>query len=130
MTIATIDQLRLVHACTGDAVVTENLVIHVTDGGPCQQPVTLRDGHTTTVIDCARRLPNDEQCRACRPIIVLRDTFTAVYDCDTLTGYHPGTLPDATADTTCRVCGDPLTAVLASAGRHLLCGTTQPGRVL
>jgi hypothetical protein len=73
VSIYTIEVHHLVHTCPGNPephpVPTWHRVLHVTPGGPCRMPVTVRCGDTTTVIPCRRHEPSERQCANCRTII-------------------------------------------------------------
>jgi len=124
MSIITVDRHEWLHTCPGDPlnphpIVTAQRVVHTVPGGPCRAPVTVRINGTSGLIPCGDRRRSDEQCSACRRIIVIREvSYTDL-------GYqHPEPInPAATgyAPTPCTVCGDKLAAVLAATGRHLLC---------
>ncbi|GAA2510895.1 hypothetical protein [Pilimelia columellifera] len=126
MTITTIDRHHTVHACTGDPVDTATTVVHTVDGGPCHQPVTIRAGSTLAVVSCGRVKPAAQQCHPCRPIVVVREVTYEVIDCDTLHGQHTTTVATGHSTHPCRICDQPLSAILAGLGRHILCGVPLP----
>jgi hypothetical protein len=113
------------HTCPADpephTYDTRRTVVHITPGGPCRRPVTIRCGATTATLPCGRNRPAGQHCVACRTIVV-EHTITARYD-----GQHgpeallPAPAAPALAARSCRYCGDPLAAGLACRGRHLLC---------
>jgi hypothetical protein len=86
MTAYQVDVHHLTHTCPADREPhpydTRRTVVAVAPGGPCRRPVTVRSGDTTTVIDCGRHLPREQQCPACR-IIVIEHTVTFTH-----TGHH------------------------------------------
>ena len=76
MTIITVDVHALMHTCPGN---TEphwcelgRDIVHITPGGECRTPVTIRCGDTVAVIACGRHEPPHRQCAACRVTVVER----------------------------------------------------------
>jgi hypothetical protein len=122
MTHYLVDVCHYTHTCPADraphVVDTCRTVVEGIPADPCQQPVTVRSGDTTTVLDCRRVLPGDQQCPACRTVITVRRETTIH-----LGPYAVavGEAPTGHADDPCRICGEPLAAVLASWGVHILC---------
>jgi len=70
VTIYSVDVHEITHTCPGNAephaIDVRRRVAHITPGGHCQTPVTIRVGHTTATIDCGRHEPAERQCRRCR----------------------------------------------------------------
>jgi hypothetical protein len=77
VTIYTVDVHETTHTCPGNpephGIDVRRRVAHITPGGHCQTPVTIRVGHTTTVIDCGRHEPAERQCRRCRNTVITGD---------------------------------------------------------
>ena len=126
MTAYQVDVHHFTHTCPADPEPhpydTRRTIVAVVVGGPCLGPVAVRSGDTITVIACGRHVPRDQQCRACR-ITVIEHAVTFTH-----TGPHTRAsrpMPTGLAAEPCRVCGQPLAAVLADHGTHLLC---QPRR--
>ncbi|BFU43395.1 hypothetical protein [Krasilnikovia sp. MM14-A1004] len=126
MTAILVDVHHYTHTCPAGPEPhpydTRRTVIAVNPGGPCRRPVSLRTGHTTVTIACGRRIPREQQCPACR-ITLIEHTMTFTH-----TGPHQQAtqpMPGGLAAHPCTSCGQPLAAVLAELGRHLLC---QPRR--
>ncbi len=73
MSIYAVEVFHLIHTCPADLdphpVDTRRRIVHVTPGGACLTPVTIRCGNTTTVIDCGRHEPAERQCANCRTIV-------------------------------------------------------------
>ena len=122
MTAIQIDVHHVTHTCPADPdshpYDTRRTVLVTVPGGPCRRPVTVRSGDATAVIACARHVPRDQRCPACR-ITVIEHAVTFTH-----TGAHtPASTPMPTglAPEPCRACGGPLAAVLADHGTHLLC---------
>jgi hypothetical protein len=124
VTIYAVAIVRLTHTCPADPQPhpfdTRRTIVHVTPGGACRQPVTIRCGDIVAVIACGRHRPADQQCGACKTIVV-EHTITAQFR-----GHHGAealipAVPAGHAPDPCRTCGRPLAAVLARQGRHLLC---------
>ncbi|WP_327009035.1 hypothetical protein OHA72_18325 [Dactylosporangium sp. NBC_01737] len=121
MSIYRVDEHHRTHTCPADPdphpIDIARTVVHITEGRPCLAPVTIRCGNRTVSIACSRQQPAHRQCSACRTVITV----------GTITVEHLGAAepcPRATihtAPTTCSVCGEPLNAVLADWGTHLLC---------
>ncbi len=124
MTHVVVDVHELTHTCPASAdphpIDIRHTIVQATPQGPCRTPVTVRCGTTTTTVSCGRRRPVARQCPACRPTIEIRHR----------TSHHLGPADPTPATTRpvfglarrpCAVCGEPLAAVLAHLGRHLLC---------
>jgi hypothetical protein len=64
----------LTHTCAADpephVIRQRQEIVATTPGGPCRQPIAIRIGGRTAVIDCARHEPAHKQCPACRTHIV------------------------------------------------------------
>jgi hypothetical protein len=122
MTVYLVDIAIRTHTCPGDGdphpYDIGRQVVHVIPGGPCQTPLTISDGDTTTQIPCASRQPADRQCHACRTVITER-TITVHHDGAHTVSATPAPQGDATEP--CTGCGQRLAAVLAAGGRHILC---------
>lgn len=119
-----IDVTEYVHTCPGDPqphpVVTSRTVVEQVPGGPCHQPRTVRSGTATVTVDCARLVPAEYQCAACRNTVTVRTITRIDLGAETVT---PGPPSSGVAALPCTVCGEPLADVLASSGMHLLpCG--------
>ena len=86
MTATQIDILHLTHTCPANPEPhiygTYRVVVAIAPGGPCRNPVTVRSGDTTAVIDCRRHLPREQRCPTCQDI-VLEHRVTI-----TFTGHH------------------------------------------
>ncbi|MEV4835430.1 hypothetical protein AB0K05_12965 [Nonomuraea sp. NPDC049486] len=41
---------------------------------PCERPVLVQANGHRRLIACGRRLPHDQQCRACRPAVTITQT--------------------------------------------------------
>jgi hypothetical protein len=125
MTAIQVDVRHLTHTCPADPEPhpydTRRTVLAVVPGGACRRPVTIHCGDTTTVIACGHRVPREQQCPACQ-ITVIEHAVTF-----TFTGHHGPQhracqpAPAGLSARPCRVCGQPLAAVLADDGTHLLC---------
>jgi hypothetical protein len=122
VTIHNIDLCHVTHTCPADEqphpIDIRRRVYHVTPGGPCRNPSTIRSGSTTAVIPCGRHEPTERQCAACRTVVIER----------TITTRHTGrtetdtpSVPSGLAPDPCQTCRHPLAAILATHGRHLLC---------
>ncbi|WFE29651.1 hypothetical protein O7623_10880 [Solwaraspora sp. WMMD791] len=76
MSIHLVDVVQVLHTCPADPQPhpydIRRTLVHVTPGGPCRAPVTIRCGNTTTTIDCGRHRPAAHQCGACRTTVVER----------------------------------------------------------
>jgi hypothetical protein len=126
VTIYAVDVDRLTHTCPADPQPhpydTRRTIVHITPGGACRQPVTIRSGDQAVVIACGRVRPADQQCGACKTIVVEHAVTAARFR-----GHHgaealiPAAVPVGLAAEPCASCGRPLAAVLARRGRHLLC---------
>jgi hypothetical protein len=85
-----VDVHHLTHTCPANPEPhpydTRRTIVAVFARQPCQRPVTVRSGSTTTVIDCGRHETPDRQCDACRNTIVKRHT----------TATHTGHVTDRT----------------------------------
>ncbi len=117
------------HTCPADpqphVVYSRRHILAIVDGGPCQTPVTFRCGDTTATVACGRREPAERQCLACR-VIVTEQSITTRHLGPVVVGQRPA--PTGLAKRPCHGCGQPLAAVLAEDGRHVLCATE--GRVV
>jgi hypothetical protein len=87
MTAYQVDVHHLTHTCPADPdephpYDSRRTIIAVNPGGPCRRPVTVRSGDTTAVIDCARHVPREQRCPACR-ITVIEHAVTFTH-----TGHH------------------------------------------
>ena len=74
MSIHLVDVEHLIHTCPGSTephpVATVRTVVHVTPGGSCRAPVTVRCADTVATVPCGRHEPAERQCGACRTIVV------------------------------------------------------------
>ena len=74
MTIYAVTVHHRTHTCPGDPdphpFDTAQQVVHVTPGGACRTPVTVRLNGTTTTVACGRRFPHHRQCPACQITVV------------------------------------------------------------
>lgn len=121
MSIYRVDEHHRTHTCPADPdphpVDITRVIVHITEGRPCLAPVVIRCGDRTVSIPCGRHEPAHRQCSACRTVVTV----------GTITVEHLGaaeSCPPAitrTEPTTCSVCGEPLAAILAERGTHLLC---------
>jgi hypothetical protein len=125
VTIYAVTISRLTHTCPADPQPhpydTRRTIVHITPGGACRQPVTIRCGDSTTVIACGRHRPADQQCGACKTIVVehaITAAFRGHHSAEALTA---GAVPPGLAVEPCATCGRPLATTLARRGRHLLC---------
>ncbi|WFE46356.1 hypothetical protein [Verrucosispora sp. WMMD1129] len=79
MTIHLVDLEHITHICPADPEPhpfdTRRTLVHITPGGPCRAPVTIRCGNVTAQIACHRHEPAKRQCGACR-VIVRERTIT------------------------------------------------------
>jgi hypothetical protein len=86
MTAVQVDVHHRTHTCPGDpephTYDTRRTVVAVAPGGPCRNPVTVRSGDSSAVIDCGRHVPREQRCPACR-ITVIEHTVTFTH-----TGHH------------------------------------------
>jgi hypothetical protein len=127
MSRVTVDVHEFTHSCGPDKAPhvydTRRTVVELEPSRPCLSPVTISAGQSRVVVDCGRARPTYQQCDACRPIVVIR-TVTRTHTGPDLAPDRP--VPTGLADTPCRVCGQPLAAVLAPAGLHVLCGRRLP----
>jgi hypothetical protein len=87
MTAVQVDVHHLTHTCPANPdeahpYDTRRTIVAIAPGGPCRNPITIRSGNTTAVIDCGRHVPRDQRCPACR-IIVIERTVTFTH-----TGHH------------------------------------------
>lgn len=82
MTAYLVDVHHLTHTCPADPEPhpydTRRTIVAVNPGGVCLRPVTVRSGDTTAVIACARHVPREQQCPACR-ITVIEHTVTFTF---------------------------------------------------
>jgi len=126
-----VDVHVVTHTCPADPqphpAHTSRTIVHVTPGGSCRTPVTLHhhDG-TTTQLPCGRREPHDRQCPACRTVVIER-RITVEHDPTPVLRGQPSA-PSGYAPNPCPACGQPVAAVLACTGRHLLCAPPRPAR--
>lgn len=122
MIIYAVDVHYLIHTCPADPephpVDTRQQVVHVTPGGPCRTPVTVRCGDTATVIPCGRRKPVKRQCHACRTTVTVHRATTRRLNAQPV---HVAPATTGHAPLRCDVCRQPLAAVLAAWGHHVLC---------
>lgn len=44
------------------------------DTEPCERPVLVQANGHQQQIACGRRLPHEQQCRACRPVVTVTET--------------------------------------------------------
>jgi hypothetical protein len=62
------------HTCPANnqphVIDTQRRILHITPGGPCRTPITIRIGATSVQVPCGRHEPDDRQCPACRAITV------------------------------------------------------------
>jgi hypothetical protein len=131
MTVHVVDVHDVTHTCPASPhphpIDSRRSLVHTIPGGPCQRPLTLPRGDGgSAVVACARRQPAEQQCDACRVTVHIRAR----------TSEHAGAVPVGQsgpavglAPVPCTTCGQPLAAVLAHVGRHLLCtaATTNTG---
>jgi hypothetical protein len=86
MTTVQVDIHHYTHTCPANPerhpYDTRRTIVAVAPGGACRNPVTIRSGDTTAVIDCGRHVPREQQCPACR-ITVIEHTVTFTH-----TGHH------------------------------------------
>jgi hypothetical protein len=80
MTIYLVDVVDVVwHVCPANpdphVVNSRQIVMAVTPGGACRNPITIRCGDTTAVIDCGRHEPDERQCAACRTQVTYAHTL-------------------------------------------------------
>jgi len=110
------------HTCPGESdphpVDTIQQVVHLTPGGPCRTPATIRLNGATTTIACGRRYPHHRQCPACRITVT---TLQVTVDHLGHAPAHRSSVPAGYIPHPCTVCRRPLAAVLAGIGRHILC---------
>src|SRR4051812_36683122 len=86
MTAVQVDVHHYTHTCPADPEShpydTRRTIVAVAPGGTCRNPVNVRSGDTTAVIDCGRHVPREQRCPACRITVIERSvTFTH-------TGHH------------------------------------------
>jgi hypothetical protein len=130
MSIYLVDVHVVTHTCPADPnphpVHTSRTIVHVTPGGPCRTPITIGcDDGTTMQLPCGRREPRERQCDACRTVVTER-TITFEHDPTPVLRGQP-LAPSGYAKHPCTVCAQPLAAILAPTGRHILCAP-QPER--
>jgi hypothetical protein len=86
MTAYLVDVHHLTHTCPADPEPhpydTRRTIVAISPGGPCRNPITVRCGNKSAVIDCGRHEPADRQCPACT-ITVIEHTVTFTH-----TGHH------------------------------------------
>ncbi|MGK5681347.1 hypothetical protein [Actinoplanes sp. URMC 104] len=87
MTAVQVDVHHRTHTCPANPdephpYDTRRTIVAVNPGGACRRPVTVRSGNTTALIACARHVPRDQRCPACR-ITVIERTVTFTH-----TGHH------------------------------------------
>jgi hypothetical protein len=126
VTIYQVDEHHRAHICPADpqphTITIERTIVHITDGGPCRTPVTIRCGNRTVVIPCGRHEPAHRQCAACRVIITTGTVTVEHLGAVSRTGVAITREPAvAFRDLRCDVCNESLDPVLANTGRHLLC---------
>jgi hypothetical protein len=94
MTAVQVDVHHYTHTCPADPEPhpydTRRTIVAIAPGSACRNPVTVRSGDTTAVIDCGRHVPREQRCPACR-ITVLERTVTFTH-----TGHHGPQHPNAT----------------------------------
>jgi hypothetical protein len=121
MSIYRVDEHHRTHTCPADPephpIDITRVVVHITDGRPCLTPVVIRCGNRTVSLPCGRHEPTHRQCDTCRPVITI-GTVTVEHlgsaeTCQPTTAHR--------APATCDTCGEPLDAILADWGTHLLC---------
>jgi hypothetical protein len=117
-----VDVHEVTHTCPADPTphpidIRHSLVL-VVDEGPCHAPTTVGAGERARLIACARTQPWHRQCDACRSHVEVRNTTRTHTGADV---QPDRAAPAGYAPHPCRVCGQRLAAVLADAGRHLLC---------
>jgi hypothetical protein len=76
-----VDVHHLTHTCPADPgphpYDTRRTIVAIAPGGSCRRPVTVRSGNTTAVIACARHVPREQRCPACRTTVIEHQvTFT------------------------------------------------------
>jgi hypothetical protein len=122
VSIYPIHEHHITHTCPIDpephVIETRRRILHITPGGPCQNPITIRCGGMETVVDC-RHEPYKRQCPACRTVVITVKTTVIHLGWDEPTG--ASTAPSGKATEPCTFCGQPLDAVLAPLGHHLGC---------
>jgi hypothetical protein len=117
-----IDVHEVTHTCPADPnphpFDIRRTVVEVVPGGPCRNPTTVHTRSGPLALSCSRARPWYQHCDACRVTVTVRNT----------TRHHTGpyrppseSYPSGYAPDPCVVCGQPLAAVLAASGRHLLC---------
>jgi hypothetical protein len=122
MTHYLIDVTNLVTTTPGQTdphvVETWRVIVATKPGGPCRRPVTLHMGQTTRTLPCGRVRLREQQCVGCRSTITVRhvDTVDLGPEARTSARAASGLLKDP-----CPTCGEPVAAVLADTGRHILC---------
>ncbi len=81
MTAYQVDVHHLTHTCPANPEPhpydTRRTIVAVAAGGPCRRPVNVRSGNTTATIACARHVPSEQRCPACRTTVIEHQvTFT------------------------------------------------------
>jgi len=79
--IITIDVHETRHTCPATTdphwIDRQTTIVTSQDDGPCRNPVTVRAGAHHTTIACGRTRPRDQQCVACRSLLIVRNvTYT------------------------------------------------------
>jgi hypothetical protein len=80
MTVRVVDVHQVIHTCPSNpephGIDIRGTLVREVPGGPCLAPATIRLGDKTTTIPCRRHEPSDQQCDACRVVIVVRNVIT------------------------------------------------------
>ena len=122
MSIYQVDEHTFTHTCPADdqphPFDTQRVIVAITPGRDCLTPVTIRCGDNRVTIPCGEYRSHDQQCAACRTIITIRCATADDLGPDEPTAAGP---TGTHAADPCVDCGELLAAVLAPAGRHLLC---------
>jgi hypothetical protein len=84
VTIHIVDIEQVSHTCPADptphVIDTRRSIVHIIDGGPCRNPITVHCGTTTATIPCGRHEPADRQCGACATIVTEHTITTRHHD--------------------------------------------------
>lgn len=76
MTFYHVDITHYVHTCPAQAEPhiwqTVRKVVDRIPGGPCRNPIVLYLGGTLNVVTCGTYRPADQQCPACRNVVIER----------------------------------------------------------
>ncbi|AEV87189.1 hypothetical protein ACWT_6175 [Actinoplanes sp. SE50] len=86
MTFVHVDIHHITHTCPANPELhpfdTRRTIVATVDGGPCRNPISIRCGDKTAVIDCGRHEPHHRQCPACRITVIERHITS------TFVGHH------------------------------------------